>query len=122
MEQAMQILSFSPENDIIRATRNQEWELVLILLQSKNDFKKETLEYVFGEAFKFSKGDLNKLLLSKVASLLDVKVKNIIHYFNIINHFNGSTWSHQLAGDVQMVEICKDSVTGYCKLENSEMY
>ncbi|CAL4075069.1 unnamed protein product, partial [Meganyctiphanes norvegica] len=76
------------------------------------DFK--TLVIVFGKVFR------NEEELSKnVAFLVEAKVKKIIYPFkeNNSNNSLGSIWSHYLNGNIQVAEICKDSVIGYCRAE-----
>ena len=45
-------LNNDSEQNIVLATQNKNWKLILKLLKSKKEFKEETLEYVYGEAFK----------------------------------------------------------------------
>ena len=151
-------LNNDSEQNIVLATQNKNWKLILKLLKSEKEFKEETLEYVYGEAFKnldiniieyycskyysvellefktlkivFEKilvsnrelfgpinGSNKEELLKKIAFLLDVKVMTIIDSFNIDSKVKSSIWSHHLTGDIKVAEICKHSVTGYCKLE-----
>ncbi|CAL4152929.1 unnamed protein product [Meganyctiphanes norvegica] len=106
---------------LLQATINQEWKFVFLLIKSQKEFRKETMVYVFSEAFMILDMDIMQYFFTQnysaellefdtlitvfgkicgkkdemsrnVASLLDAKVMNIITPFKI-NTSNHSSGS-----------------------------